>query len=117
MTRGVLLDMAALRGVETVPAGTAYNRAEIDAAVKRQGTPIRQGDVVLFHSGWHAMLDSNPDQWWQVQGVRMSPTRNAKRGGLDQIVTAKEFPNVREDNVLQQNELGLIISIQRHKSG
>ncbi len=66
VSRGVLLDMAALKGVETVPAGTAYNRAEIEAAVKRQGTPIRQGDVVLFHSGWHAMLDSDPDQWWQM---------------------------------------------------
>jgi kynurenine formamidase len=52
-TRGVLLDMAALKGVETVAAGTAYNRAEIDAAVKKQGIePIGKGDVVIFHSGW-----------------------------------------------------------------
>jgi kynurenine formamidase len=66
VTRGVLLDMAALRGVETVPEGTVYNRAEIEAAVKRQGTPIRKGDVVLFHSGWHAKLETNPDQWWRI---------------------------------------------------
>jgi kynurenine formamidase len=66
VTRGVLLDMAALRGVDTVPEGTAYNRKEIEAAVERQGTPIRQGDVVIFHSGWHAMLESAPDKWWQM---------------------------------------------------
>ncbi|HEY8123522.1 MAG TPA: cyclase family protein [Myxococcota bacterium] len=61
-TRGVLLDMAALRGVETVPAGTAYNRAEIDAALKRQGTPpIGKGDVVIFHSGWQKKPNSDPD--------------------------------------------------------
>lgn len=66
VTRGVLLDMAALRGVETVPEGTAYNREEIEAAVKRQGTPIRQGDVVLFHSGWHKVRETDPDKWWQM---------------------------------------------------
>jgi hypothetical protein len=58
-TRGVLLDMAALRGVETVPAGTAYNRAEIEAALKRQGlAPIGKGDVVIFHSGWQKKAGS-----------------------------------------------------------
>jgi hypothetical protein len=58
-TRGVLLDMAALNGVETVPAGTAFNRAEIDAALKRQKlAPIGKGDVVLFHSGWQRKAGS-----------------------------------------------------------
>jgi hypothetical protein len=66
VTRGVLLDMAALRGVETVPEGTVYNRGEIEAAVAKQGTPIRQGDVVLFHSGWHKVRETDPDKWWQM---------------------------------------------------
>lgn len=66
VTRGVLLDMAALLGVTTVPEGTAYNRQEIEAAVARQATPIRKGDVVLFHSGWHAVRKTAPDKWWQM---------------------------------------------------
>ena len=65
-TRGVLLDMAALLGVPTVPEGTAYNRAEIEAAVARQKTPIRRGDVVIFHSGWHAVRESDPQRWLTV---------------------------------------------------
>lgn len=60
-TRGVLLDMAALNGVETVPAGTAYNRAEIDAALKREGVTIGTGDVVIFHSGWQKKPLNDPD--------------------------------------------------------
>jgi len=61
-TRGVLLDMAGLAGVETVAAGTAYNRAEIEAALKRQGlAPIGKGDVVIFHSGWQKKPLSDPD--------------------------------------------------------
>ena len=66
VTRGVLLDMAALRGVDTVSEGTAYNREEIEAAAARQGTEIRKGDVVIFHSGWHALLETDPDKWWQM---------------------------------------------------
>jgi kynurenine formamidase len=61
-TRGVLLDMAALKGVATVPAGTAYNRAEIDAAAKRAGVTIGKGDVVLFHSGWNALPADHKDK-------------------------------------------------------
>jgi kynurenine formamidase len=61
-TRGVLLDMTALNGVDRVPAGTAYNKSEIDAAVKRQKlAPIGKGDVVIFHSGWQKDVASNPD--------------------------------------------------------
>jgi len=63
VTRGVLLNMAALRGVETVPAGTAYTVADIQAAAARQGIEIRSGDVVIFHSGWHAMLERDPARW------------------------------------------------------
>jgi hypothetical protein len=66
VTRGVLLDMAALRGVATVPEGTPYNKAEIEAAVAKQQTPIRKGDVVIFHSGWHAVLTTDRDKWWQM---------------------------------------------------
>ncbi len=69
-TRGVLLDMAALRGVETVPVGTAYNRAEIDAALKREGLKIGKGDVVIFHSGWQRKALTDPDnQKLQHPGV------------------------------------------------
>ncbi|MEM8634971.1 MAG: cyclase family protein [Pseudomonadota bacterium] len=50
-TRGILLDMTALMGVDPVPDGTAFNRAEIDAAAEAAGVTIEAGDVVLFHTG------------------------------------------------------------------
>ncbi|MEL6567894.1 MAG: cyclase family protein [Pseudomonadota bacterium] len=50
-TRGVLLDMTAQFGASPVPAGTAFNRAEIDAAAAAAGVAIETGDVVLFHTG------------------------------------------------------------------
>lgn len=50
-TRGILLDMAAQFGADPVPVGTAFNRAEIDAAAAAAGVTIERGDVVLFHTG------------------------------------------------------------------
>ena len=55
VTRGVLLDIVALKGENLAP-GAAVNRAEIEAAVAKQGTPIRKGDVVLLHTGWLASM-------------------------------------------------------------
>ncbi len=49
-TRGVLLDMTKAFG-SPVKNGTAFNRAEIDAAAARAGVTISKGDVVLFHTG------------------------------------------------------------------
>jgi kynurenine formamidase len=67
VARGVLLDMARLVGVDVVKEGTAFNKAEIDAALKRQGLEIRQGDVVIFHTGWLSLIDSDPKRYGSVE--------------------------------------------------
>lgn len=56
VARGILLDMAAHYGTALVPEGTAFNRAEIEAVAKAQGVEIREGDVVLFHTGWLTLI-------------------------------------------------------------
>ena len=62
VARGVLIDMAAHYGAEILPEGTAYTREDIEAAAAAQGVEIREGDVVLFHSGWLNLLDGEtPD--------------------------------------------------------
>ena len=60
-TRGVLLDIAKLMKTDILPAGTAFNKAEIDAAAKAAGITIGAGDVVLFHTGWLNVMDSDPE--------------------------------------------------------
>jgi kynurenine formamidase len=66
-TRGVLLDMAKLMKQSPVKPGTAFNRAEIDAAAKAAGVTIGKGDVVLFHTGWLATAKDDPKQFIAVQ--------------------------------------------------
>jgi len=59
-TRGILLDMTKLKGAKVLAAGTAFNRAEIDAAAKAAGVFIGKGDVVLFHTGYLALAGKDP---------------------------------------------------------
>lgn len=54
--RGVLLDMAALKGVDWLEAGYAITPADLDAAAARQGVEVCAGDVVLFRTGWRRMF-------------------------------------------------------------
>jgi kynurenine formamidase len=58
-TRGILLDMVSyFGGTDPVKEGTAFNRAEIEGAMKKQGItkPIEKGDVVLFYTGWTKLI-------------------------------------------------------------
>ncbi|MEE4350460.1 MAG: cyclase family protein [Pacificimonas sp.] len=67
-TRGILLDMAKLYGVDHLPANTAFNRAEIDRAAAAAGVTIERGDVVLFHTGWMAAkAESAPGEYIATQ--------------------------------------------------
>ena len=62
--RGVMVDMAKHFGVTTMDAGQAISSADIKAAAKAQGVEFRQGDVVLFHTGWtDGKLASDPKAW------------------------------------------------------
>jgi len=62
--RGVMIDMAKHFGVTSMKAGDAIMSADIKAAAKAQGVQTRQGDVVLFHTGWtDAKLASEPAVW------------------------------------------------------
>ena len=66
-TRGVLLDMAGYFNTEIVKEGTAFNRAEIEGAMKRQGIKaIEKGDVVLFYTGWMKLLGRDDKRFVSV---------------------------------------------------
>lgn len=63
VARGVLLDMAAHFGTDVVKEGTAFNTKEIEAVAKKQGVEIRQGDVVLFHTGWTSLIGKDDKRY------------------------------------------------------
>ena len=55
VSRGVLLDMTRHFDQNPLPAGTAFNEAEIKAQASAQGVAIGKGDVVLFNTGWQSL--------------------------------------------------------------
>jgi kynurenine formamidase len=62
ITRGVLLDIAALNGVRWLDRGYAVTPDELEAAEQRQGVTVRPGDALLVHTGnVEAILTEGPD--------------------------------------------------------
>ncbi|BBY92960.1 cyclase [Mycobacterium gallinarum] len=54
-SRGVLLDIVRLRGVETFcEMGDPITPAELDEAARQQGVTVERGDIVLVRTGWWA---------------------------------------------------------------
>jgi kynurenine formamidase len=52
VTRGVLVDVAAYKGVERLPKGYVITLADLEGTLRRQGVELQRGDAVLFHTGW-----------------------------------------------------------------
>ena len=62
ITRGVLLDIAALHGVAWLERGHAVSPDELLAAEQRQGVTVRPGDALIVHTGnAAAILSEGPD--------------------------------------------------------
>ena len=52
MTRGVLIDVAGLKGVDTLPDTYEITVADLEQALARQKLTIQPGDAVLIRTGW-----------------------------------------------------------------
>lgn len=55
--RGLLLDVAALHGVDTLPPATVVTAEDLEAAANRAGVAPAKGDVVLVRTGWARLWD------------------------------------------------------------
>jgi kynurenine formamidase len=60
-TRGVLVDVARYKGVARLDATYIITIEDIEATLAMQGVEIREGDAVLFHTGW--------GQLWKVDNA------------------------------------------------
>ncbi|WP_420847956.1 cyclase family protein [Nitratireductor luteus] len=89
VTRGVLLDMTDHFGVEMLEEGTAFNRAEIEAQAEKQGVEIREGDVVLFYTGWLSLVGQDDKRYISAEpglgldGARYLAEKNVIAVGAD----------------------------------
>ena len=51
-TRGVFLDIAGLKGVPTLADDYEITADDLQQAMRRQSVELREGDAVVFHTGW-----------------------------------------------------------------
>src|SRR5262249_47262525 len=52
ITRGVLIDVAALKGVEVLPDKYEITAQDLEQALAKQKLKIEPGDAVIIHTGW-----------------------------------------------------------------
>ena len=78
VARGILLDIAASRGVDSMNAGDVISMADVQAALKNQGMEgfeFAEGDAILFRTGWE-MHWSDPAKFNEgAPGIGMEVAR------------------------------------------
>ena len=52
ITRGVLIDVAALKGVDMLPDTYEITVGDLEQALQRQNQKLQPGDAVIIHTGW-----------------------------------------------------------------
>jgi kynurenine formamidase len=59
MTRGVLLDIAALKGVEMLSDMYEITVKDLEDAMARQNVKLQPGDAILIYTGWSRLWDKD----------------------------------------------------------
>ena len=67
--RGVMLDISALKGVDTLAPGTPITADDLQQATLRQNVEVRADDVVLIRSGWPAHWSDAVKYLGHTEGV------------------------------------------------
>jgi kynurenine formamidase len=66
VTRGVLVDVAAYKGVPRLEGGYEITLADLRGALEKQRTEVHSGDVVILHTGWGSL--------WKVDNAAFGAT-------------------------------------------
>ncbi|HEY7058526.1 MAG TPA: cyclase family protein, partial [Vicinamibacterales bacterium] len=72
MTRGVLIDVAALKGTETLPDAYEITAQDLQEALARQKMTLEPGDAVIINTGWGRLWDADGAKYakgWPGIGV------------------------------------------------
>ena len=73
VSRGVLIDVAAFKGVRMLEGGYEITRGDIEGALARQKSAIRSGDIVLVHTGWGSLwMQDNPRFLQSAPGIGLA---------------------------------------------
>ena len=63
MTRGVLIDVAALKGVDMLPETYPITADDLQRALQRQNLKLQAGDAVIINTGWGMLWDKDANRY------------------------------------------------------
>jgi kynurenine formamidase len=72
VTRGLLLDLPALRGVDHLEAAEEISAADLEEGFRRLDAAPEPGNAVLLRTGWNRVYAEDPERWersWPGIGV------------------------------------------------
>src|SRR5260221_8983028 len=96
--RGVLLDVAALKGVAQLPQHYAINADDFAAAARAQSVTVRPGDVLLVRTGFATS--------WEDEATYLNAAGVSKSGNIwaaDQQVVAVGADNMAWGNMVERD--------------
>jgi len=99
LRRGVLLDIAALRGGDVLARDYEVTPDDLESAARAQGVEIRSGDVVVLRTGWAAyfrdpakFIDTVHGPGPAISGAQWLSARGVYAAGSDTVAFEK-VPN------------------------
>jgi kynurenine formamidase len=104
IARGVLLDIAALHGVDVLPQSYAIGQADLADAARRQGVELRPGDVVMVRSGQMTLWNDPQAYITNEAGVNREGAEFLARSGAIVVgadnLSFEQIPSTEEGNWL-----------------
>lgn len=102
VARGVLIDVAGAQGTNVLPDSFGIGPRELEAALRRQHTELRSGDVVLVRTGRMSVWPARerylaPEPGLDLAGSRFLATAGAMIIGADNLAL-EQMPSVDPDN-------------------
>jgi len=64
VTRGVLFDVAAFRGIEVLDPDDRISAVDLEAMSELMGITVGQGDAVVIRTGWPTVFSQSPERYW-----------------------------------------------------
>jgi kynurenine formamidase len=91
MTRGVLIDVAALKGVTRLPDTYEITADDLRQALARQSLTLQPGDAAIIRTGW--------SQLWAVDNARYNATNPGIGVEAAEWLASQDLLRVGSDNV------------------
>jgi kynurenine formamidase len=105
VARGVLIDVAAAKGVEMLPEGYRVTRDDLVEALRRQKVALREGDVVLIRTGRMKLYNDDKAFMKNPPGLSLGAAKYLIEDGGAMVLGAdnlsfEAFPSEVEGNYI-----------------